>query len=265
MITQEVLRNIARYIYENPNAHSIIAGGAPRDIDLGVNPKDVDIFVEVDNLAQETEYLKFMIDEMGYENFGRAVGEEYDRAMNPILSVHDFKIDLGENKIPVQFIFLDKEKMPEEDNIIKRVLKLFDVNVCRIALKYSLENDKTKIYKDAYYKDGVASKVVHETDTFYFDRGLDNDARINTRNRIRRIARKLDWYATFGYAGGPDREKFVKPEPVVVPEIDPFIAAMDNLDRMQNQLVQPQQILPGQIWYQLPARVATFNWNTGAM
>lgn len=190
MITSKTLRDVSVHCMLAP-APCIIAGGAPRDIDHGLYPKDIDIFCSVPNEEKRLEVIEFFTDEMFYQYIDDSEGEEYGENLNGILKVSNFNLDREQ---PVQIIFLDSNYLRdvEGDTFQQRVFNLFDLTICQIALLYDNESNKTKIYKSSSYKSDKISK--HFTNTeLDFARELTSNQRSVIKQRADRIGRKLGY------------------------------------------------------------------------
>lgn len=191
------LKTISRTLTEAPTM-SFIAGGAIRDIDFGVVPKDIDIFCMYQRDDEIDPMLQFMSNHMEY--WGReGEGNEYEGNVNDIDSVHNYRFGpnpmihgqdfdhwVQDNRTKVQLVFM---KHNEALDPIKQTLDSFDLGICQAALYYDGEAEKFKTLRTDLYKENKRNNLVTLTPSAkMIPQGERTD---KTRRRASRIAGKL--------------------------------------------------------------------------
>lgn len=120
-------------------ARAVIAGGCLRDLDNGVAPKDIDIFIE----AGDDEEAANLNEVLGGKNIDNPEKQWYPESMREVILVSGSKKDAG---LPVEFIFVNWQ--------VSNILARFDYGFCRLAF------DGKDVTWDEQYDQDKANKVM---------------------------------------------------------------------------------------------------------
>jgi len=139
MITEKDIPNAYRYVLahvRNRFPGAIIAGGALRDLDCGLSPKDVDIFIPIDNKPDIQDLSDYFNLEPHTINAEKA--NQVDRTIYAIYHINHAGIEF-------ELIF----GTPDACDIYT-----FDINICQI------QYDGNTISRTSDYMSGMANKVI---------------------------------------------------------------------------------------------------------
>lgn len=173
---QYLSSTILKIIRENIDSEAIVAGGAPRNWDHERSANDIDLYFRCNlNTQYATKNLLLKL----FENTGLDVEVKAHKNLSRYALSINIKhiIDLEINGVLFQFIVL----ADVTGNFMQKVVKAFDIGICRIA--YTGSNT----YRSPEYNKDVTNSTI----TLYTKYLTDAQLRHSINNHVGKL---LDYY-----------------------------------------------------------------------